>query len=1041
MAHRISRCALLALGLAAVWPRQSVAMGFGNLAPAVSGVSVSPSPLPASGTATITCSATDDASVARLSVSVNGGSLPNGTQTQELSITPGASATGSVAWATPAPGTYQVTCTAWDGAVPAASSTGVPLAVTTVLVQPVTIESFSAPAGPQLAGSSSTLRVVARDAAGGALTYSWTATAGSLVPSGATATWTAPAVGGSATIGVTATNAAGNSASASQQVTFTLSLAQGSLPARLNGPRRLAAAPDGRLVAVDARGSVWLLTARGEVMGRARIEERAVAVAASAADVYVSTAKGKILRVDAATAQVAAELPLGLAAGPSGMAFDERTGLLWLADRANSQVRALRPSGSVAYVLETANGRPLRFPTDVAIDSANGLVWVLLEGTNSTPTAHAFNTADGTWARSALPGGAAANQLARGGGIAVDRSGRLYASDLFSGRVQVLDPAGAPAGTVGSFGTKAGELRLPAGAAIMANGDLVVANSDNSRLERYGAGEPLPTCPGDSDCDGMPDDWELKYGLNPNDPSDAYLDADGDGLTNLKEYRLGTDPTKKDTDGDGLPDGVDPEPLVGSAKVVLSASAPASQGPGLVRISSVVENGTDCTATWTQVGGPEVKLRKATSLAPSFVARQAGTYRIQGVATCGTLTSAPAVVETAVENVAPRADAGRLQVVRAGGHLELDGTFSSDANGDKLALAWDQVLGPAIATWSRGGPISLARRGAGLLAFQLTARDPAGLSGSAELPVLVLGPSGFAPVAEAVSPVSAKVGGAATLDARASILGGRSAAFEWVQLEGPAVALRQAESARPSFVPSAPGHYAFQVSVVRRALRSPPARVDVYVASGAALPRAAAKLVGAPALGEPLSLDGSASAAAAGGTLGYRWRQVSGPAAGLTEADQAVATVVPFAPGAYAFELSALEGQDESQPVRLAFAVSAKGGAAPVAVARASFGRDAGERGSSGHGDDQRAKLVRLDGSASKGAIRWRWTQVGGPWVALDGGGAVATFEPQRPGTYAFELEVDDGLARSAPARVAVTVEGDCHEHDRDEDDDHGEDE
>jgi len=48
----------------------------------------------------------------------------------------------------------------------------------------------------------------------------------------------------------------------------------------------------------------------------------------------------------------------------------------------------------------------------------------------------------------------------------------------------------------------------------------------------------------DSDHDGMPDEWEKKYGLDPNDPSDAAKDLDGDGYTNLEEYLNGTDPTK-----------------------------------------------------------------------------------------------------------------------------------------------------------------------------------------------------------------------------------------------------------------------------------------------------------------------------------------------------------------------------------------------------------------------------------------------------------------------------------------------------------------
>lgn len=48
--------------------------------------------------------------------------------------------------------------------------------------------------------------------------------------------------------------------------------------------------------------------------------------------------------------------------------------------------------------------------------------------------------------------------------------------------------------------------------------------------------------PVDTDGDGMPDEWEIKYGLNPNDPSDGALDSDGDGYTNVEEYLNGTNP-------------------------------------------------------------------------------------------------------------------------------------------------------------------------------------------------------------------------------------------------------------------------------------------------------------------------------------------------------------------------------------------------------------------------------------------------------------------------------------------------------------------
>lgn len=73
----------------------------------------------------------------------------------------------------------------------------------------------------------------------------------------------------------------------------------------------------------------------------------------------------------------------------------------------------------------------------------------------------------------------------------------------------------------------------------------------------------------DADGDGMCDDWELFHNLNPDDPSDAFIDSDHDGISNLGEFGLHTDPnvftprgasgqlmdTRPgiDTDGDGMP--------------------------------------------------------------------------------------------------------------------------------------------------------------------------------------------------------------------------------------------------------------------------------------------------------------------------------------------------------------------------------------------------------------------------------------------------------------------------------------------------------
>lgn len=64
----------------------------------------------------------------------------------------------------------------------------------------------------------------------------------------------------------------------------------------------------------------------------------------------------------------------------------------------------------------------------------------------------------------------------------------------------------------------------------------------------------------DLDADGMPNDFEDLFGLNKL-VNDANSDLDNDGLTNIEEFNLGTIVNNPDTDGDGILDGVDNDPL------------------------------------------------------------------------------------------------------------------------------------------------------------------------------------------------------------------------------------------------------------------------------------------------------------------------------------------------------------------------------------------------------------------------------------------------------------------------------------------------
>ncbi|MBL0692030.1 myxosortase-dependent M36 family metallopeptidase [Comamonas sp. JC664] len=142
----------------------------------------------------------------------------------------------------------------------------------------------------------------------------------------------------------------------------------------------------------------------------------------------------------------------------------------------------------------------------------------------------------------------------------------------------------------------------------------------------------------------------------------------------------------------------DPGTAPGNTAPVVSAGAPATVTAG----STVTLNGTATdadgdalTATWTQIGGPAVTLSDASSLTPTFTApatTEALSFLLlvsDGTATVQAVTT----VTVTDENVAPVA-AARAVVSGNQTSATLDGSASSDANGDALTYRWTQTSGP-----------------------------------------------------------------------------------------------------------------------------------------------------------------------------------------------------------------------------------------------------------------------------------------------------------------------------------------------------------
>lgn len=94
-----------------------------------------------------------------------------------------------------------------------------------------------------------------------------------------------------------------------------------------------------------------------------------------------------------------------------------------------------------------------------------------------------------------------------------------------------------------------------------------------------------PANPGDPDDPSdpgivarIPDGFEGPFGSYPrrvfSDP--ATTDADLDDLDDLSEFQQGTDPFNADTDGDSLPDAVDPAPLLPASRLFVDANVAAT---------------------------------------------------------------------------------------------------------------------------------------------------------------------------------------------------------------------------------------------------------------------------------------------------------------------------------------------------------------------------------------------------------------------------------------------------------------------------------
>ena len=465
--------------------------------------------------------------------------------------------------------------------------------------------------------------------------------------------------------------------------------------------------------------------------------------------------------------------------------------------------------------------------------------------------------------------------------------------------------------------------------------------------------------------------------------------------------------------GGGTPN-TPPVALAGQSQNVITGTTVTLDGSG-----SSDANGDPLTYAWTLTSKPttsQASLSNAQAVKPSFVADIGGTYVITLVVNDGKDSSAASTV-TVSANTAPIARAGHPQVVLPGTTVQLDGSLSSDAEGDPLTFAWSISAQPTTSTATlsstSGAKPTFVPKVAGSYVIGLIVND----GKASSLPTSVTIIANTPPVAHAVATPSVLTGATVTLDGTSSMDADEDAlTYAWTLTTRPAgssATLSSSNVSRPTFTADVGGTYVVTLVVGDGVSNS--AATSVTVAANTA-PVANAGPSQQVSVGDGVTLDGSASADAERDALTYQWTLSTRPAgssAVLAGATSVRPTFTADRGGRYEATLTVNDGRLSSAPATVSIVANTP------PVAQAGMARQVVV-----------GTVVTLDGSHSSDAdndpLTYAWTltsKPNGSAATLTGAGTLRpTFTADLAGSYAVSLVVNDGKKSSAASSVTITA-------------------
>ncbi|GAA4360935.1 PKD domain-containing protein [Kangiella marina] len=413
---------------------------------------------------------------------------------------------------------------------------------------------------------------------------------------------------------------------------------------------------------------------------------------------------------------------------------------------------------------------------------------------------------------------------------------------------------------------------------------------------------------------------------------------------------------------------------------------------------------------------------------PTFIADVDGTYTVDLVVNDGTIDSDvdSVTIIAASTNAKPVSNAGNDQAAKTSSSVMLDGSASTDLDGDQLSYQWTLTAKPAasaaVLNDSTAARPTFDADVDGEYTAELVVNDGS-VSSDVDAVTVVAASLNSEPVANAGDDLKVKANTVVTLNGTLSSDADKDLVnYQWALTSTPAgsaAELSNISLATPTFVADVEGTYEAELTVNDGSVDSSVDTVTVVAVEANAAPIANAGLEQSVNTGANVSLDGSASVDVDGDPLNYEWAIISAPAMSTAALDSSSSVSPSFTAdveGTYTAQLIVNDGSVKSEADTVTV-VAASTNAKPVANAGLDVRVTAGTE-------------VSLDGSGSFDAdgdtLTYQWSfisQPNGSAAAFSNATAETTsFTANAEGSYVVALVVDDGTEASVEDIVHVEV-------------------